>query len=235
MVMLQLVVVLLFLAPASAQSHPHQPQWVTWAVISAGNGETLNSTTREVIPQTWWPDLYFDLCDLARGSWDVGDWTPLHKGRPECRGLRGCNLPQVSNPQHPGCSHVLKRAALRDTDFYVCPGSNRTATDVSKCGGAETYYCAQWGCEMTGTGSWIKHKGHIIVQRVPLPRLATNPLYGRCTSYLCNPVKVTFTEEGRRVTDWEAGRMWGLRLYQTGYDQGLLFSIRRSIQPIQGP
>lgn len=88
---------------------------------------------------------------------------------------------------------------------------------------------------MTGTDYWIKHKGLIIVQRVLLPKLAKSLLYGQCASYLCNPVQVTFMEEGREITSWEVGGVWVFWLYQRGYDQGLLFSIQRSIKLIQGP
>lgn len=33
--------------------------------LNSDNGEILNSTSKEAGPQTWWPDLEFDLCDLA--------------------------------------------------------------------------------------------------------------------------------------------------------------------------
>lgn len=87
---------------------------------------------------------------------------------------------------------------------------------------------------MTGTDCWIKHKGLIIVQRVPLPKLTKSLLYGQCASYLCNPVQVTFMEEWRGITNWEVDRVWVFWLYQRGYDQGLLFFIQRSINLIQG-
>lgn len=230
---LLLATLALLQATNMASGNPHQPQKVTWAVISTGDGKILNSTTREAVPGAWWPKLYFDLCDLARGSWDIRDWTLTHEGRPECKGVNGCTLPQVSNPQSPGCSHVLKRAVLRDTSFYVCPGSHRTAKEVAQCGGANDYYCAQWGCEQTGTGYWIKQRGNIKVRRVPQTRLASNPLYGHCSKYRCNPIQMTITEMGKRAVDWDVGGTWGLRLYQQGHDQGLLFSIRRIVQPIQ--
>lgn len=140
------------------QTNRHHPQKVTWAVVNAGNGEILNSTSRVTVPDIWCPELYFNLCDLVRGSWDVGDWTHVHEGWPECGGARGCTLPLAGDPNSPGCSHVLKRAALRDTPFYVCPGSNRTVKEVTECGGASDYYCAQWGCEQTRTGYWIRQK-----------------------------------------------------------------------------
>lgn len=54
---IQLLVVLTLLLPAIAKRNPHQPQRMTWAVISTGTGEILNSTTYEVVPQTWWPIL----------------------------------------------------------------------------------------------------------------------------------------------------------------------------------
>lgn len=73
MVVFQLLVVLTLLVPAAAQRNQHQLQWVSWVVISAVYGEILNSTKNEAVLQTWWPNLYFNLCDLVRGSWDIGD------------------------------------------------------------------------------------------------------------------------------------------------------------------
>lgn len=43
---------------------------------------------------------------------------------------------------------------------------------------------------------------------------------------------ITFTEEGKRILNWEAGRTWGLRLYQIGLDQGLLFTIKWEAWPL---
>ncbi|OBS81945.1 hypothetical protein A6R68_24065, partial [Neotoma lepida] len=79
-VKLLLVTLLLLQTVNTTRRNPHQPPKVTWAVINADNGRILNSTTHEAIPGAWWPGLYFDLCDLARGSCDMGDWTPAHGG-----------------------------------------------------------------------------------------------------------------------------------------------------------
>ncbi|OBS63872.1 hypothetical protein A6R68_07589, partial [Neotoma lepida] len=45
-----LVTVVLFQAMNMAPKNPHQPQKVTWAVISTGNGEILNNTVHEAVP-----------------------------------------------------------------------------------------------------------------------------------------------------------------------------------------
>lgn len=38
-------------------------------------------------------------------------------------------------------------------------------------------------------------------------------------TYVSNPLQMTFTEKGRKISNWEFGRMWGFP------DSGALFSI----------
>ena len=55
-------------------------------------------------------------------------------------------------------------------------------------------------------------------------------------NFLCNPVRLKFSTEGKKFPSWEAGQSWGLQLYQPGYDNGLLFTIRLKVRTIQiGP
>ena len=61
---------LLSLRPDAA-ANPHQPMSLTWMVLSATTGEVINSTSAIYPKNTWWPDLEFDLCLLAAGSWDI--------------------------------------------------------------------------------------------------------------------------------------------------------------------
>ena len=59
---------------------------------------------------------------------------------------------------------------------------------------------------------------------------------GPCMNFLCNPVRLKFSNEGKSFPGWEAGQSWGLWLYQSGYNSGLLFTVRLKVGPIQiGP
>ena len=59
---------------------------------------------------------------------------------------------------------------------------------------------------------------------------------GPCMNFLCNPVRLKFSMEGKMFPGWEARQSWGLQLYQSGYDNGLLFTVRFKVGPIQiGP
>ena len=61
-------------------------------------------------------------------------------------------------------------------------------------------------------------------------------IVGPRIGFLCNPIRLKFSTKGKRFPSWEAGQSWGLRLYQSGYDNGLLFTIKLKVQPIQtGP
>ena len=55
-------------------------------------------------------------------------------------------------------------------------------------------------------------------------------------NFLCNPVRLKFSTEGKKFPGWEARQSWGLQLYQSGYDNGLLFTVRFKVGPVQiGP
>nr|XP_045016608.1 TIMELESS-interacting protein isoform X1 [Jaculus jaculus]XP_045016609.1 TIMELESS-interacting protein isoform X1 [Jaculus jaculus]XP_045016611.1 TIMELESS-interacting protein isoform X1 [Jaculus jaculus] len=53
---------------------------------------------------------------------------------------------------------------------------------------------------------------------------------GPCLSFTCNPLNITFTGPGKKARDWIKGRQWGLRLYMSGRDAGLLMTIRLKIE-----
>uniref|UniRef100_A0ABJ3HP07 DNA segment, Chr 17, human D6S56E 5 n=1 Tax=Mus musculus TaxID=10090 RepID=A0ABJ3HP07_MOUSE len=68
-----------------------------------------------------------------------------------------------------GCQHPAQHSELRRTPFYVCPGEGRSPQQTATCGGPESYFCAYWGCESTGSISWTPPiKDDLIkVQRSP--------------------------------------------------------------------
>lgn len=47
----------------------------------------------------------------------------------------------------------------------------------------------------------------------------------------CHPLKIQFTDQGKRAMGWETGFTWGLRLYQEGRDTGVIFTIKLIQQP----
>ena len=119
----------------SVATNPHQPMNLTWIILSATTGEVINSPSAIYPKNTWWPDLEFDLCLLAAGSWDIGDWEVKKPGKPECgAGINRCNTRPPTN-SGPGCSHPIQPAALRDTALYMCPGGRRNRATVNNCGG----------------------------------------------------------------------------------------------------
>lgn len=48
---------------------PHVPLFQTWTVVFTGTGDEVTSLT----PNTWWPNLTSDLCQLTAGRymWDI--------------------------------------------------------------------------------------------------------------------------------------------------------------------
>nr|BAC40257.1 unnamed protein product [Mus musculus] len=212
---LQILTLLISIGVVQTSPMPHEPHNLTWVITNTATGTVINSTSHLAPIGTWFPDLVFDLCALADGTWD-----PL--------GLVW------------GCQHPAQHSELRRTPFYVCPGEGRSPQQTATCGGPESYFCAYWGCESTGSISWTPPiKDDLIkVQRSPgsesqgwgyglQPKLDANDLGGPCSSN-CNPITVQFTPKGKESVGWEKGKTWGLRLYVSGYDYGVMFTIQLS-------
>lgn len=62
-------------------NNPHFPHKWTWVIQNSETGHNIVLATQEG-PQIWFPDLEFDLCQLAEGSWkqtkQKGSDTPIH-------------------------------------------------------------------------------------------------------------------------------------------------------------
>ncbi|XP_069454094.1 uncharacterized protein [Ovis canadensis] len=86
------------LCPVTASVNPHQPVKITWTLWNGLTREVLNLTTGIHPPNTWWPDLYFNLKDLIKTTWtaaqtrNFGFWAcPGHLKRHNwetCGGLQ---------------------------------------------------------------------------------------------------------------------------------------------------
>ena len=86
------------LCPVTASVNPHQPVKITWTLWNGLTREVLNLTTGIHPPNTWWPDVYFNLKDLIKTTWtaaqtrNFGFWAcPGHLKRHNwetCGGLQ---------------------------------------------------------------------------------------------------------------------------------------------------
>ena len=131
---LTLLIIATFLDHRTVSTNPHQPMNLTWMILSATTREAINSTSAIHPQNTWWLDLEFDLCLLATGSWDIGEWEVKTPGKPVCgAGINRCNTRPPTN-SGPGCSYFIQQASLRKTPFCVCPGRWDRVT-VNNCGG----------------------------------------------------------------------------------------------------
>ena len=90
--------------PGATSHNHHQPAKITWKLNDGQTHELLNETSGVHPPNTWWPNLYFDLRRL------FGTGAGWHGGR-----------------EHN--YHVLQKQALINTDqgwsaegFWACPG-----------------------------------------------------------------------------------------------------------------
>lgn len=233
---LPLVLYLSFFSLYSADLGPHQPRNLTWQVIS-GAGDTIWSLSKVTTPSTWWPDLFPDICKLAIGAppgWDLKGYSDIQ---------RAPSTPPPYVEKHPrdpwgGCSNQRDRSMLRIHPFYVCPGPHRSQSLNPKCGGKTDFFCKSWGCETSGEVYWKPSSSWDYIKVRANYSLESYVPGGfdldECTDW-CHPLRVTFTEPGKRALEWTKGYTWGLRLYKERYDEGLLFTIRLKIETPYNP
>ena len=203
----------------SAQN-PHHPANMTWIVYNPETGEVINSSSNVAPKGTWWPILTFDLCILAADGFGHGPHQLHDFFAHGSYGLftRNCD---GEGPYY--YEHV---------PVYVCPGEGRDRSQIEKCGGADSFYCAAWGCETTGTVHWLTNPVKDLIQVKSPPHLPKCRLGISSKPGQCFPLQIEFTDEGKKYTRWETGRAWGLRLYKTGYDTGVRFELKLKLGPL---
>lgn len=225
-----IICLILLLLVDDALESPHAVYEITWKIINQETGAIANSTTIQGTVNATFPSLHVDLCDLVGKRWDPSEQEPF--------------------PGY-GCRYPGWRMSTRKLDIYVCPGHNRDKGLQRRCGGPGDGYCAEWGCETTGTTYWKPTSSWdlITLQRGTIPGYngggpwtcggqdcgpcydSSSKLQGSTPGGRCNPLIITFTEAAKRSA-WDAPKAWGLRLYRTGTDPAATFLISRTITPI---
>lgn len=137
------------------------------------------------------------------------------------------------------CSHPQYRAELRTKGVYACPRNGRSRSEIRRCGGANSFFFKEWGCETTGDTYWKPSSWNLIT--VTKGHLGTGLTEdhcqmhyglntgiwtgkGPCTNFTCNPLNITFTDKGK------GNRTWGIRVYAARFDDELLLTIRLKIE-----
>ena len=221
-----LLLLTMTLGRVSPQLSPYRVFNYTWLIINQA-GDIANSTSK-VTAQIPWIPLEVDLCKLALGAHP--DWgVPSHY------------LPQAAPPntddrtrgQNPACLNAVTRSWLQYASIYVCPGAtHRDRSLGDKCGYDESYFCATWGCETTGDTYWKPSSSWDLItvkRKNPPPGeldSGPKPFNKKCQNW-CNTIVISFTAPGKNY-DWQhsRGAEWGLRLYKSGEDIGLTFTIK---------
>nr|KAF6314921.1 hypothetical protein mMyoMyo1_008696 [Myotis myotis]KAF6319741.1 hypothetical protein mMyoMyo1_008480 [Myotis myotis]KAF6319788.1 hypothetical protein mMyoMyo1_008525 [Myotis myotis]KAF6324902.1 hypothetical protein mMyoMyo1_008353 [Myotis myotis]KAF6349116.1 hypothetical protein mMyoMyo1_011672 [Myotis myotis] len=211
-------------------SNPHAPKRLTWRVMSPHTGQTAWSVTNIAPKGTWWPDLTPDLCAMAAGYrlWDLPERTVEEtKAGIETRAYIGKGR-DLQFGVH--CSYLGARERLTMTQFYVCPKDRQGHR--KNCGSEREYFCAEWGCETTGTGYWIRGPPEWDLIQVRRNESQTSGHRG-----WVNALNISFTSAGRSydLNKWRWGVTWGIRLYKDQHDDGLLFKIRLDVQDYRPP
>lgn len=106
----------------SLGASPHQVYNMSWIITNLETGWSQVLANGKHAEGTWWPPLTFDLCQLAKDSWERTERTPYNS--------------------YPPCRH---------SDWYICPGGKRTkecgGPESFYCAkwGCETYTRGWWG------------------------------------------------------------------------------------------
>ena len=204
--------------PGETSHNPHHPVNMTWAVYNPETGGLLNSSSNVAPKGTWWPELTFDLCVLAadingfQGPSELSDFI----GSPQFETLGLFDWAFQGDTPH-----------TEPAPVYVCPGGGRDRNQTARCGGADSSYCAAWGCETTGTVHWLANPVKDLIQ-VKLPQDLC------CCLNLDNVFhyRLSSLMREKKFTRWDVGRAWGLCLYQTGFDNGFRFELKLQLGPL---
>nr|XP_058150899.1 uncharacterized protein LOC111764914 [Dasypus novemcinctus] len=121
------------------------------------------------------------------------------------------NMGYISNklPPRPKCSGTPSSGLTGPygktlSGYYICPPSVRGCHDPTH------YYCPSWGCETIAYGLSTTPK-----DKDPYLTLKYGNRWDRVTLSVKDP----------NSDQWFTGRTWGIRLYMTEYDPGLLFAF----------
>lgn len=200
-----------------ADLSPHQPQLLTWQVVSQTN-DVIWSTSTIAPPGTWWPDLTPDLCTLVAAG--LPDWE-----------IQREELQQLFFYVCPKEELIIKDGSCGKIKDYYCAK-----------GGCETTGTVPWIPWAIRRMDRIQVARSTIPPGASRPSLCqlSNSWKGTyCRDFPCNPLNITFTLNGKHGASrlpeermkWVKGRTWGLRFHMSGRDKGLIFSIRLKISP----
>lgn len=117
-----------------------------------------------------------------------------------------------------GCGTRGAEQQLGKMPLYICP--QRPQIRLFKCRDHEDF-CGRWGCETFAQG-WAPK---VSVRDARFTR--TQP--GDCQVGGCNPLTIQPIHYWSR--DWAGGKTWGLRLYVSGFDRGVSFTVRQKETP----
>lgn len=235
-----LIIIWALMGLGMTDENPHQIHSLTWQIISQ-SGEIAWEIQGNHALNTWWPTLTPDFCQLAAGldSWDIAAQDPstLQKDMTDTATSGG--------PGVEGCSSPRRRCILAGASFFLCPKDDRSREQAYRCGGYDKTFCAAWGCETTGdawwnpTSNWDKIKITRGWNRPPKEWWPNNHIgrcedsgsgWGnfKCENGTCLPLKITFTESGKKAIGWQQGYTWGLQWYRIG--RGLTFKIKLKVE-----
>ncbi|XP_029423380.1 MLV-related proviral Env polyprotein-like [Nannospalax galili] len=130
-------------------------------------------------------------------------------GSPWNTGIDGKTLDHIDCSNY---GHKCLEQTLSSYEFYICPAG------PSGCKGQRDFFCSKRACKTIAPWKTYSDK-YIYVRRAPNEKKS---LIGKFS-----PIKLSLKRDTYQDLDWKMGKTWGLKIYKNGWDEGILFTLRR--------
>ncbi|XP_062040970.1 MLV-related proviral Env polyprotein-like [Lepus europaeus] len=138
-----LLLLVLSFSVVAVRSSPHIPHQITWQIINLRTGATVNSSTAFDVLSNFFPDMYFDLCQLfdAEGVCVGKGGTYVCPGGKNGKPLPGCGGPEVGYCGAWGCETTGSAYWNPSSSWDMITIRAAPGITFSECGGRDCSTC----------------------------------------------------------------------------------------------
>ncbi|XP_062047791.1 MLV-related proviral Env polyprotein-like [Lepus europaeus] len=140
---LPILLLVFFFSMVIGSSSPHTPYQITWRLINLRNGVTVNSSSSFNVLSDFFPDLYFDLCQLFDAE-DICVWkggTYACPGGKNGKSIPGCGGPEVGYCGAWGCETTGSAYWKPSSSWDMITIGAAPGITFTECGGRDCSNC----------------------------------------------------------------------------------------------
>lgn len=140
---LPILLLVFFFGMVIGSSSPHTPYQITWRLINLRNGATVNSSSSFTVLSDFFPDLYFDLCQLFDAE-DICVWkggTYACPGGKNGKSIPGCRGPEVGYCRAWGCETTGSAYWKPSSSWDMITIGAAPGITFTECGGRDCSNC----------------------------------------------------------------------------------------------